>query len=136
VLFVKIQKSLSNVLDFYVCSTCYKREKYRIRKNNARKVKEKLPLHEWLDVLRTHDSTCVCCGSNNKLTIEHIVEICIGGTNTKENITVFCTNCNNKKSKINDRLFSNNPVRVLEGLYLKKKYKHLFPNMLEIFKEV
>jgi len=35
----------------------------------------------------------------DKLTIEHLIALCLGGTNDPNNITLACSPCNNQKGK-------------------------------------
>ena len=44
------------------------------------------------------DSVCACCGSNQKLNIDHILAICLGGKNERNNIQILCFPCNKAKS--------------------------------------
>lgn len=40
---------------------------------------------------------CVYCGSNENLTLEHIIPVSKGGTNIEENLTMACNSCNCSK---------------------------------------
>ena len=44
------------------------------------------------------DSICALCGSNEKLTIDHIKPISKGGKNEIDNIQILCFKCNRNKS--------------------------------------
>lgn len=44
------------------------------------------------------DSVCAYCGSNQKLNIDHILAICLGGKNERSNIQILCFPCNKAKS--------------------------------------
>lgn len=41
---------------------------------------------------------CVYCGSIDRLTIDHIVPLARGGSNTSENLQTLCQRCNSSKS--------------------------------------
>jgi 5-methylcytosine-specific restriction endonuclease McrA len=43
---------------------------------------------------------CKNCGSVEKLEIDHIVPVILGGTNKLENLQFLCSDCNGKKSDI------------------------------------
>jgi len=44
------------------------------------------------------DSVCVLCESSEKLNIDHIIPITLGGKNDTSNIQILCSKCNIKKS--------------------------------------
>lgn len=50
-------------------------------------------------VFSLYGKSCLNCGSNYKLALDHIKPICIGGKNTIENLQPLCKNCNSKKGK-------------------------------------
>ncbi len=55
---------------------------------------------------------CQYCGSNNELTIDHIIPVSRGGKSTFENCVAACKPCNNKK---------NNRTPSEANMYLSKK---------------
>lgn len=40
---------------------------------------------------------CLCCGSFNNLTVDHVIPICKGGSSEDENLQTLCRKCNNLK---------------------------------------
>lgn len=55
---------------------------------------------DWNKVLEKYNHTCANCGSEDNLTIDHIVPLSMGGTNTSDNIQPLCKSCNSKKGGI------------------------------------
>lgn len=50
------------------------------------------------DVVFARDGNkCVCCGSNDNLTLDHIVPKALGGLNRSQNYQTLCWKCNNEK---------------------------------------
>ena len=54
-------------------------------------------LQEWQQVLATYGENCLACGSDDPPTIDHVVPISKGGSNTIENIQPLCQSCNSRK---------------------------------------
>lgn len=53
---------------------------------------------QWEALLELFNHTCPCCGeAGEKLTVDHIVPISKGGSNTIDNIQPLCLTCNIKK---------------------------------------
>jgi 5-methylcytosine-specific restriction endonuclease McrA len=52
---------------------------------------------EWILILERYNHRCVCCGSKDRITIDHIVPLSVGGTDTIDNIQPLCKSCNSKK---------------------------------------
>lgn len=50
-------------------------------------------------VLIKPDSRCALCGTTEKLSIDHIIAVINGGTNTIDNVQILCNPCNNKKRR-------------------------------------
>lgn len=64
----------------------------------------KIPLHKIIFhkpsrglIYQRDDHTCQYCGSEDKLTIDHIIPKSLGGQDTWENMVVACSSCNIKK---------------------------------------
>ena len=60
------------------------------------------------EVLIRDKYTCVYCGSNEDLAIDHIFPFSRGGSNEPENLQVLCKNCNSSKSNSIPKEFLNN----------------------------
>lgn len=52
---------------------------------------------EWRALRSMYGNKCLCCGSTDRLTIDHVVPIVKGGRNTIDNIQPLCWKCNNFK---------------------------------------
>ena len=68
------------------------------------RLKEKLKSNSWRRVqlnrrnlFKRDDHKCVYCGSNENLTVDHVVPRCYGGKTTWDNVVTPCHSCNNKK---------------------------------------
>lgn len=48
-------------------------------------------------VLKLHGNACLCCGSTEKIQIDHILPISKGGENNIENLQPLCWKCNRAK---------------------------------------
>lgn len=69
----------------------------RARKKNATGT---YTVKEWQSLKEQYEYTCLCCGLKEpeiKLTIDHVVPLIRGGSNTIDNIQPLCFSCNSKK---------------------------------------
>lgn len=58
----------------------------------------KLTEKDWNNALKRTNNCCAICGRNDiDLTIDHIIPISRGGTNTPDNIQPLCKSCNCRK---------------------------------------
>lgn len=57
----------------------------------------KYSLDEWVSLCNKFNNKCLCCGSSEKLTVDHIIPLKLGGKNIIENIQPLCKSCNSKK---------------------------------------
>ncbi len=55
------------------------------------------------DLFKQCNGVCLCCGSADKLSIDHIVPVSKGGLTVIDNLQILCTSCNcSKRDKIID----------------------------------
>jgi 5-methylcytosine-specific restriction endonuclease McrA len=61
-------------------------------------------LQEWLDILEKYDHKCLRCGSESKITLDHIIPASrVGSSNTADNLQPLCHSCNSgKQAKVID----------------------------------
>lgn len=52
---------------------------------------------EWSALLEVCDNKCLCCGRDEKITMDHIIPVSMGGTHTIDNIQPLCSSCNSTK---------------------------------------
>lgn len=52
---------------------------------------------EWLECVEAFDNSCAYCGAQRNLTMEHVIAIANGGTNSVDNIIPACRSCNSSK---------------------------------------
>lgn len=108
-------------------SVYYKNHPEKFRASfHARRAREKNALgrftdKDWQEILDAYGNKCLCCGQSDiPLTIDHIVPLSLGGTNTKDNLQPLCSSCNSKKNAQtidyrNDRFLYARPDRGLNG---------------------
>ena len=53
---------------------------------------------EWRDLCHKYGNKCLCCGSCERLTKDHVVPVSRGGVNTIDNLQLLCKSCNSKKN--------------------------------------
>jgi len=71
-------------------------------KDNLRKYKRrgaigKIEYSDWVDLCNKYENKCLCCGAKEKMTIDHVIPLILGGTNSIENVQPLCLSCNSKK---------------------------------------
>lgn len=78
----------------------------RNRRARERQALGTLTFQQWEALKVRYDFRCLCCQRREpeiKLTIDHVVPLCKGGTNSIENIQPLCLSCNtSKRTKIID----------------------------------
>lgn len=74
---------------------------HEIARHQSRRLSEsivKFPLDHWIELVSRFNGWCPYCGEyTEKLTVDHVVPISAGGTNTIENLIPCCSSCNSKK---------------------------------------
>lgn len=80
------------------CQAGYDRRVAALRANDARRP----PPSEWAiirqRIFERDDFTCTYCGTRGgELHCDHVVPICRDGTNTDDNLTTACVDCNMRK---------------------------------------
>jgi len=69
----------------------------RIAKARRRGASGSFSPTEWAARLAEYDCKCAHCGATDRLEIDHITPITLGGANTIENIQPLCRSCNASK---------------------------------------
>ena len=54
-------------------------------------------VEEWLSVCKQWGNKCLCCGTTEKLSCDHVVPLVCGGRNDIKNLQLLCVSCNCKK---------------------------------------
>jgi 5-methylcytosine-specific restriction endonuclease McrA len=52
---------------------------------------------EWRELLEACGGRCLRCGQVADLTVDHVIPLSIGGSNTVENVQPLCSECNGIK---------------------------------------
>jgi len=52
---------------------------------------------EWRTLCDKYDNRCLCCGEQKELTVDHVVSLKDGGSNTIDNLQPLCRSCNSRK---------------------------------------
>lgn len=84
-----------------------RRSKHRHRASVARKEQRRrdrlasnagdYTVEEWQALCMRYGNVCLACGSTGRLSVDHIVPICKGGSNDISNIQPLCLPCNRRK---------------------------------------
>jgi 5-methylcytosine-specific restriction endonuclease McrA len=85
-------------------STSKKRNKEAIaadtRRRNARRKANGVFLIAKKELIRLSQGPCFYCGSTEKITIDHVVAIARGGTDSIGNLVPACKSCNSQKRQL------------------------------------
>lgn len=70
------------------------------QKRRAKKISNggSLSNNEWKEILEVYGNKCLRCGSTERITIDHVIPISLGGRNDKNNVQPLCYTCNCKKN--------------------------------------
>lgn len=52
---------------------------------------------QWLELLQKYGHKCLCCGTTERITRDHIIPVHAGGTDDISNIQPLCHSCNSQK---------------------------------------
>lgn len=52
---------------------------------------------EWDQLCAAYNHRCLCCGECRPLTIDHVIPLSLGGSNTIDNLQPLCISCNDRK---------------------------------------
>jgi len=98
----------------------------RFKKLQSGEIEWSGAIREYLKEKEKHDQ-CIYCGTEGKLTHEHILPTCRGGPDCADNAVMVCQKCNSSKG--GKRLYEwlgvdnkDNGNRIAEGKYLKLLY--------------
>lgn len=62
-----------------------------------------LTVDDWLAVVEKYGDSCLACGTDDRIQLDHVIPLSIGGPNSRDNIQPLCARCNNSKGiKIED----------------------------------
>ena len=67
------------------------------RRARVRAASGKFTSREWMALKDACGHICLCCGTKNKLTADHVIPLARGGSNDISNIQPLCKTCNFKK---------------------------------------
>lgn len=82
----------------YAIDPSRRRTQERIRDAELRGAGKGLTLEDWNAILLRFGFKCAYCGIlTARLTIDHVIPISKGGSNSRENIVPACQSCNSKK---------------------------------------
>lgn len=122
-----------------LCTTCTQRERSRIDSNNKKRRimrhrnGEKIRIHDWIDCLHKHNFSCAACKRKGRkyITLDHIVPIGSGGSNTHHNIQPLCIKCHAHKDGNTQVTF----IKKMKKWYnrYKRKAKFLLVGFFDFF---
>ena len=73
------------------------RRQKRVRRARIANVLATLTAAEWNAILEAAGHACIYCGSQEKITQDHLIPISRGGDHTAENVAPACLPCNQSK---------------------------------------
>lgn len=120
-IFWQYAKLISKSAGFGIENRAFQMSAFQKLKNGD--MKWSSTIREWL---REHEkpNECIYCGSNENLTVEHILPRCCNGPDIPDNAVKICKTCNSRKG--GKRLYEfygldnkDKVPRIAEGKYLK-----------------
>ncbi len=76
-------------------------EKIKAQKQRRRALKMSAPGSftgaEWLELKKKFNNLCARCGQEKPLTVDHVIPLVAGGSNSIDNIQPLCLSCNSAK---------------------------------------
>lgn len=69
----------------------------KIYKARMRGIEGTYSQKEWKELCDKYDNRCLCCGKKKPLTVDHVVPLSKGGSNSIDNIQCLCLECNCSK---------------------------------------
>ena len=74
----------------------YEHQSNSVRRGKNKR-KYKIKKQKSLDIIDEFDGKCVSCGTDNNLTIDHLIPRSRGGVNHRWNLAPMCRDCNAEK---------------------------------------
>jgi len=69
------------------------RRNERIKSNGG-----EIDVQDWINLCSHYGNKCLCCGAENiEITLDHVIPLSCGGTNTIDNVQPLCRVCNSRK---------------------------------------
>ena len=99
----KVNRKLQGV---YASRSRAKRPEYYLERRrfyqNRRRVRKlkgsgSHSFQEWMDLVAFYNGHCLCCGRLARLTVDHVIPIAKGGSDSIDNVQPLCINCNRLK---------------------------------------
>jgi 5-methylcytosine-specific restriction endonuclease McrA len=56
-----------------------------------------LTADQWIEIMNLYDNRCLACGSDEDITLDHIVPVSLGGKTDRDNVQPLCRSCNSSK---------------------------------------
>jgi 5-methylcytosine-specific restriction endonuclease McrA len=69
-------------------------EKHHVRKARKHGGGGTYTTAEWKKLCEHYGNICLCCGEHKPLTIDHVVPLALGGSNSIDNLQPLCGTCN------------------------------------------
>ena len=102
-----VQQHLENMREY--CRKWKRNNKEKVNENTRNRRARirgnggKLSVSDWMSVLDKYGKACLKCGSTERIEVDHVIPIALGGRNEKENVQPLCRTCNARKNdKIED----------------------------------